>query len=74
MDYGEKFKRHRRYLQQYFSKANLHKYYDLETREVHRLLRNLLAGSNEIEPQIKRYVDFRITSFRAESFSVWRRV
>ncbi|KAI0731821.1 cytochrome P450 [Fomitopsis betulina] len=54
MDYCEKFKRHRRYLQQYFSKSNLHKYYDLETKEVHKLLRNLLAGSNDVEGQIKR--------------------
>ena len=71
MDYGEKFKRHRRYLQQYFSKANLHKYYDLETREVHRLLRNLLAGSNDIEGQIKRYVDRLQTSLFARSSLDW---
>lgn len=73
MDYGEKFKRHRRYLQQYFSKANLHKYYDLETREVHRLLRNLLAGSNDVEGQIKRYVDRYVRPSRAEPFSGWLR-
>lgn len=71
MDYCEKFKRHRRYLQQYFSKSNLHKYYDLETKEVHKLLRNLLAGSNDVEGQIKRYVALFLEYPRAELSSGW---
>lgn len=54
MDYGEKYKRHRKYLQQFFHKQNLPKYYNVELKEVHRLLNDLLDDSEHYAAHMKR--------------------
>lgn len=59
MDYGEKFKLHRRYLQQYFGKQNLSKYYDIEVKEVYKLLNDILDSPDDYAAHIKRYVGLR---------------
>ncbi|KZT64789.1 cytochrome P450 [Daedalea quercina L-15889] len=79
MDYGEKFKRHRRYLQQYFSKQNLPRFYEVETQEVHKLLRETLTRSDDMIDHVKRLAAgvTMLTSYGHEVDSVddpWVRV
>lgn len=56
MDYGEKWKRHRKYLQQFFHKQNIPKYYNIELKEVHHLLNDFLDDPENFTAHIKRYV------------------
>ncbi|KDR69688.1 hypothetical protein GALMADRAFT_215050 [Galerina marginata CBS 339.88] len=53
--YGETFKRHRKYLQQYFSKPSLPKYYSIQRKEAHRLLNDLLEDPDNYRSHIERY-------------------
>jgi hypothetical protein len=53
--YGETFKRHRKYLQQYFSKPRLPKYYSIQKEEAHRLLNNILEDPENYRSHIQRY-------------------
>ncbi|KAJ3871547.1 cytochrome P450 [Lentinula edodes] len=52
--YGETFKRHRRYLQQYFSKQCLPTYYPIQLREARRLLKSLLDDPEHYKLHIER--------------------
>ncbi|EPQ52446.1 cytochrome P450 [Gloeophyllum trabeum ATCC 11539] len=54
MDYGEKFKRHRRYLEEYFRKRRLPNYYATQTREVHRTLFDMLEDPENYQIHFKR--------------------
>ncbi|KAJ7834052.1 cytochrome P450 [Mycena olivaceomarginata] len=54
MDYGEKSKRQRRYLQYYFHKQRLPNYYPLQLKEVHRLLNDLVDDPKNYRSLIKR--------------------
>nr|BAK09423.1 cytochrome P450 [Postia placenta] len=54
MDYGEKWKRHRKYLQQFFHKQNIPKYYNIELKEVHHLLNDFLDDPENFTAHIKR--------------------
>ncbi|KAJ7610297.1 cytochrome P450 [Mycena polygramma] len=54
MDYGEKSKRQRRYLQYYFHKQRLPDYYPLQLKEVHRLLNDLVDDPENYRKHIQR--------------------
>ncbi|KAF8170735.1 cytochrome P450 [Mycena galopus ATCC 62051] len=54
MDYGEKSKRHRKYLQSYFHKQRLPNYYHIQLKEVHRLLNDLVDDPENHRTHIKR--------------------
>ncbi|PCH36902.1 cytochrome P450, partial [Wolfiporia cocos MD-104 SS10] len=54
MDYGETFKRQRRYLQQNFRKQSLSNYHHIQTQEVHRLLNDLLVDPDNHAAHLKR--------------------
>ncbi|KAI0757953.1 cytochrome P450 [Fomes fomentarius] len=52
--YGDKFKRHRKYLQEYLKKPRLPNYYPIQLKEVHRLLNDLLDDPVNYKAHIKR--------------------
>jgi len=52
--YGEKFKRHRRYIQNYLHKQRLPELYDMQLKEVHRLLNDLLDDPDNYLVHFKR--------------------
>ncbi|KAJ7110785.1 cytochrome P450 [Mycena crocata] len=54
MDYGEKSKRQRRYLQLYFQKHRMPDYYPIQLKEVHRLLNDLVDEPEAYRNHIKR--------------------
>ncbi|OSX64655.1 hypothetical protein POSPLADRAFT_1053458 [Postia placenta MAD-698-R-SB12] len=54
MDYGEKWKRHRKYLQQFFHKQNIPKYYNIELKEAHHLFNDFLDDPDNFTAHIKR--------------------
>lgn len=54
MDYGEKYKRQRKYLQYYFHKSRLSEFYHIQTKETHRLLRDLLEDPVNYRKHIQR--------------------
>ncbi|KZT23364.1 cytochrome P450 [Neolentinus lepideus HHB14362 ss-1] len=54
MDYGEKFKRHRRYLEEYFRKRRLPDYHATQMREVHRTLYDMLEDPENYQIHFKR--------------------
>jgi len=54
MDYGEKSKRQRKYLQLYFQKQRLPNYYPIQIKEVHRLLNDLVDDPENYRSHIKR--------------------
>ncbi|KAI0802036.1 cytochrome P450 [Irpex lacteus] len=54
MDYGEKSRRHRRYLQSYFQKSHLKDHYGVQTKELHRLLNDLLDSPQAHWEHIRR--------------------
>ncbi|KAF8169134.1 cytochrome P450 [Mycena galopus ATCC 62051] len=56
MDYGEKSKRQRKYLQSYFHKQRLPRYYPIQLKEVHRLLNDLVDDPENYRTHIKRMV------------------
>ena len=56
MDYGEKSKRQRKYMQSYFQKGRLPDYYPVQVREAHHLLNDLLDDPEEYRIHIRRYV------------------
>jgi cytochrome P450 len=58
MDYSEKSKRQRKYLQSYFQKGRLQDYYPTQLREVHQLLNDLLDDPEDYRMSIRRYVPF----------------
>ncbi|KAG6907101.1 hypothetical protein DXG01_010514 [Tephrocybe rancida] len=52
--YGEKFRRHRKYLSQYFAKQCLPNYYDIQTKEARRLINDLLEDPDNFRQHIER--------------------
>jgi hypothetical protein len=54
MDYSEKSKRQRRYLQSYFANSRLPDYYALQLNEAHRLLNDLLRDPSGYKTHIHR--------------------
>ncbi|KAF8509044.1 cytochrome P450 [Gautieria morchelliformis] len=52
--YGETFRRHRKYLQQYFAKPKLPDYYRIQQKEAHRLLNDLLDDPDNYKLHIER--------------------
>ena len=54
MDYSEKSKRQRKYLQHYFQKQRLPTYYSLQLNEAHHLLNDLLDDPEDYRAHIKR--------------------
>lgn len=52
--YGETFKRHRKYVQQYFAKPNLSKYLHIQKDEAYHLLNDLLEDPENYRSHIKR--------------------
>ena len=54
MEYGDKFKRHRRYLQQFFHKQRLPEHYGLQVKEAQRLLNDFLDDPDNFSAHIKR--------------------
>lgn len=53
--YGETFKRHRKYLQQYFSKPRLPNYYYIQKEEAHHMLNDILEDPENYRSHIERY-------------------
>ena len=56
MEYGEKWKRHRKYLQTHLQKGRLQDYYDIQTNEVHHMLKDFLNDPKAYRAHIRRYV------------------
>lgn len=54
MDYSDKSKRQRKYLQSYFQKSKLPDYYSIQLQEVHRLLNDLLDSPQDYHSHIRR--------------------
>ncbi|PPQ98487.1 hypothetical protein CVT26_013888 [Gymnopilus dilepis] len=54
MDYSEKSKRQRKYLQSYFSRQLLPNYYQIQVREAHRMLSDILQDPENYRDHIKR--------------------
>ncbi|PAV19443.1 cytochrome P450 [Pyrrhoderma noxium] len=52
--YGETFRRHRKYLNQYFAKPRLPDYHPSQLKEAHRLLRDLLDDPENYKSHIER--------------------
>ncbi|KAJ3563355.1 hypothetical protein NP233_g8990 [Leucocoprinus birnbaumii] len=52
--YGEKFRRHRKYLSQYFAKQCLPNYYPIQLKEARRLLNDLLDDPDNYRQHIER--------------------
>ena len=52
--YGEKFKRHRKYLQDYFKKSSLPNYYHIQLNEVHKMLNDILDDPTDYADHVKR--------------------
>jgi len=52
--YGDTFRRHRRYLQQYFARNRLPDYYHIQRKEAHRLLNDLLIDPDNFKSHIER--------------------
>ncbi len=59
MDYSEKSKKQRKYLQSYFQKGRLQDYYGIQIKEVHQLLNDFLDSPQAYRGHIRRYVDLR---------------
>jgi len=56
MDYSEKSKRQRKYLQLYFQKPRLQSFYPMQLKEIHRLLNDLVDDAENYRTHIQRYV------------------
>jgi len=56
MDYSEKSKRQRKYMQSYLSKQLLPNYYPIQLKEVHKMLQDILQDPSEYRKHIKRLV------------------
>ncbi|KAF8904750.1 cytochrome P450 [Gymnopilus junonius] len=54
MDYSEKSKKQRKYLQSYFSRQLLPNYYSTQIKEVHRMLYDVLQDPDNYRQHIKR--------------------
>ncbi|KAF9553213.1 cytochrome P450 [Agrocybe pediades] len=54
MDYCEKSKRQRKYMQSYLSKQLLPNYYPIQRKEVHKMLMDILQDPSEYRKHIKR--------------------
>ena len=52
--YGDKFKRHRKYLQEYLKKPRLPNYYPIQLHEVHKMLNDVLDDPENYKAYIKR--------------------
>jgi len=52
--YGETFRRHRRYLQQYFAKHRLPDYYFIQRKEAHHMLNDILDDPKNFKSHIER--------------------
>ncbi len=54
--YGKKFQKHRRLIQQPFTRQEIKKYHHIQTKEAHRLALNLLEHPDNREEMIGRSV------------------
>ena len=54
MPYGDKFKRHRKYLQEYLKKPRLPNYYHIQLNEVHKMLSDVLDDPENYKGHIMR--------------------
>ncbi|KAF8970728.1 cytochrome P450 [Flammula alnicola] len=52
--YGETFRRHRKYLQQYFANNRLPDYYRIQRKEAHRMINDILDDPDNYKSHIER--------------------
>lgn len=68
LPYGERFRKHRKMIQQHFNAQAVIRFQSLQRTEIYILLNNLLKSPEAFDNHIRRFVKYHTSAFRRFSF------
>lgn len=64
LPYGERFRKHRKMIQQHFNAQAVIRFQSLQRTEIYILLNNLLKSPEAFDNHIRRFVKYHTSAFR----------